>query len=575
MVEPPLSQGLVEDAEQPLDVDRLGQVRGRSGRQQLLDPRRHGVGADHDHRDVDRPRIVPELTEHLRTRYVGQVQVQQDHVGVVQPGQLDPEAALHRREHAVSRAAGHDALDQEEVRRVVFDVEDRPRPQARRQRVWVRPRVLASGLRGVGRGNDQAERATLADDALDLKRSSHGLGQPLRQRQPQARPLHIRALGAEPLERDEQARDVCWEDAGAVVAHLEGDSVTGCPPAPQDDGPARSVVLDPVRQKVEEDLLDALPVRHDPFDLQIFDTDLDAALRGQGPDEVDDLRGHLVRRDRLDRERDPARLDPRDVQDLVDQIQQVPPTLQDLLDALALLVVEGAQIQQLAEAQDGVERGPELVAHPRQELALGPVRPLGILHGSLRLGPGKLQRLLAALAVGDVPADRVDELVGRGRGGAPGQPTVRAVLAAVAVLEPDRVDARGELRRLGDRRLAVVGMDEVDERALPQLVQGPSEGLLPGGIEVFEIAVEPGHAHEVEREREEARPFRLHPVAIGDVLGDPQQVLRLSGPVEDRDLLRVQDATPRRGVDGILREVDHRPDPKGLAIGLGQGLRLV
>src|SRR5439155_6133596 len=136
-----------------------------------------------------------------------------------------------------------------------------------------------------------------------------------------------------------------------------------------------------------------------------------------------------------DRERDAARLDPRDVQHLVDEIQQVAPTLQDLLDALALFLVEGAEIKELAEAEDGVERCTELVAHPRQELALGAVRPLRLLHGPLRRGPGLLQRLLAALAIRDVPAHRVDELVRRRRRGAPRQPAVRAVLAAVAVLE--------------------------------------------------------------------------------------------------------------------------------------------
>src|SRR6184192_3605317 len=55
MVEPPFSQDLVEDAEELLDVDRLGQVRGGARREQLLDPVGHRVGADHDHRDVDRP----------------------------------------------------------------------------------------------------------------------------------------------------------------------------------------------------------------------------------------------------------------------------------------------------------------------------------------------------------------------------------------------------------------------------------------------------------------------------------------------------------------------------------------
>src|SRR5438132_801203 len=60
-----------------------------------------------------------------------------------------------------------------------------------------------------------------------------------------------------------------------------------------------------------------------------------------------------------------------EVEDLVDQAEEVPPGLQDVLDALGLIIVEPVHLQELPEPQHGVERGPQLVAHAREELALG------------------------------------------------------------------------------------------------------------------------------------------------------------------------------------------------------------
>src|SRR5687768_12185357 len=53
------------------------------------------------------------------------------------------------------------------------------------------------------------------------------------------------------------------------------------------------------------------------------------------------------------------------------------PTLEDMLDALALLRTEGIELQKLPEADDAVQRRAELVAHAREKLALGAIRPTG------------------------------------------------------------------------------------------------------------------------------------------------------------------------------------------------------
>jgi hypothetical protein len=95
----------------------------------------------------------------------------------------------------------------------------------------------------------------------------------------------------------------------------------------------------------------------------------------------------------------PPRLDPGDVQDLVDQLQQVRAGFQDLLGRLLLLRGLMVHPQQLREAEDGVHRCPELVAHPGEELALRPVRSIGGLTSGFALD-------LRPLALADVPGDR-------------------------------------------------------------------------------------------------------------------------------------------------------------------------
>jgi hypothetical protein len=75
---------------------------------------------------------------------------------------------------------------------------------------------------------------------------------------------------------------------------------------------------------------------------------------------------------------------------------------------VTLLVAQVVQAEQLGEAEDGVERGPQLVAHPRQVLALGLV---GLLGGEL----GHAQVLLQLGLVGDVAGDD-QEAVGAARG---------------------------------------------------------------------------------------------------------------------------------------------------------------
>ena len=80
---------------------------------------------------------------------------------------------------------------------------------------------------------------------------------------------------------------------------------------------------------------------------------------------------------------DAAGFDARQVEDVVDQIEQVRATGGDRTERLALRRRQVAvALQQLRVAEHAVQRSAELVAHVRQELALGLCRRLG---GVLRL----------------------------------------------------------------------------------------------------------------------------------------------------------------------------------------------
>ena len=77
-------------------------------------------------------------------------------------------------------------------------------------------------------------------------------------------------------------------------------------------------------------------------------------------------------------------LDLRQVENVVDQLEQVLAAGADRADvvaALGLVAVVGVADEQLGEAEDAVERRANLVAHVGQELALGAVGGLGLLLG--------------------------------------------------------------------------------------------------------------------------------------------------------------------------------------------------
>jgi hypothetical protein len=183
---------------------------------------------------------------------------------------------------------------------------------------------------------------------------------------------------------------------GPPIGHLDQHGVP-VPAQGQDGRASLPVVLDRVRQQVQQDLLEALPigqeVRVAGHGVAIH-PQLDASRGRHASDEIDRLGHEMVELHGLDGERQRSRLDAADVEDLVDQGEQMPTGQDDLLHALELVGGEVLHLQHLREAEDGVERRAELVADPRQEVALRHARPLGLLSGPhRRLG----RRAVAAL----------------------------------------------------------------------------------------------------------------------------------------------------------------------------------
>ena len=215
----------------------------------------------------------------------------------------------------------------------------------------------------------------------------------------------------------------------------------------------RSVVLDGIEQEVDQHLLHAGAVGVDEAgNVEAAEGHADAALARLRLDHRPAFDHHLGQRHRLVGQRELARLDEGQVQHFVDQLQQVPAGLEDLLDVALLRRRRRrrARLQQLREPQDGVERRAQLVAHAGEEIRFGVIGLLGGGHGLFQLG-------LDALAHRIVGADQqvADEgaVVVAQRGDGHDRREAAAVLAHVGQLVDVLDLARGLVRqRLEARR---------------------------------------------------------------------------------------------------------------------------
>ena len=117
-------------------------------------------------------------------------------------------------------------------------------------------------------------------------------------------------------------------------------------PAGDRDLPAVAVVLDRVGEQVHQDLVQPLPVGQDrQFRVRALMAEGDRALGGERRHELAGLLDHERHEDRFHRQAELARLDPGDVDQLVDQREQVPPGGENALHAVPVLGAEIGQLQ--------------------------------------------------------------------------------------------------------------------------------------------------------------------------------------------------------------------------------------
>ncbi len=266
-----------------------------------------------------------------------------------------------------------DAPHVEQILRIVVHGQDADRPGRTSAPAAHRPRRARRGpdTRILGDGNREGEaRARTRSRAVGPDAAPVRLYDALADREPQAGSDAARAvLPAAAGELPEQARQTLGRDAGALV----DDRHRHVHPLVHRRHPDRrrlGRVPGGVREQVAQDLDDALPVREHPRQVrrQVDQHGVPApAAEVQGPGLLHD--GLQTRR--LGRDRQPARLDLRRVQQVGDQVAHVVGLLVDDPEELKRLggPERGRRPQHRGgRALDRAQRALELVAHHGQEL---------------------------------------------------------------------------------------------------------------------------------------------------------------------------------------------------------------
>ena len=152
--------------------------------------------------------------------------------------------------------------------------------------------------------------------------------------------------------------------------------------------PTRRRVVDRIGHQLGHNPTEGIAVRHDRQGRREFRCDhRDPRRIGLIRDGLQELLQRRREIQALHQQAKLARLDFPEMQDVVDDAQQVVAGLANVVKVLALLAGHGpadALRQKVREADDGIQRGPELVAHRGEKAALGLVghlrRPAGAFH---------------------------------------------------------------------------------------------------------------------------------------------------------------------------------------------------
>ena len=202
-------------------------------------------------------------------------------------------------------------------------------------------------------------------------------------------------------------------DANAGIGDFQ-EHVAILPPSRKGNRSVCRRVADGIAEQVEERLFQASPVGGHLADI-VGAVELErdplvgAALLG----EAKYARHHVVDVHRLQIEREPSRLDHRQVQDIVDQAQELPRGFEDALRVFHLARLQLAEIfvgEDLGEADDGGQRRAQRIGHAGDELRF---QPVGGLQGLVAFAQGALD----LDGVGNVEITEQHGAVGKGHAG--------------------------------------------------------------------------------------------------------------------------------------------------------------
>src|SRR5437773_1262052 len=349
----------------------------------------HRVGGDGDHRGGREVGEGFEDGDDLVAVDARQVDIEEDERRFLTDRRLDAgEAVLGLDDGVPGRL--QDGADQHPVLPVVLDVEDlRLLFECASRHTLSRP-LSAQRQR-------ELERGSLVLAALRPAATAVELDELLADRKPEPGPAGApRDRIVQLLERLEQARQVLRADADPRVRHPHAHGFRLGLHA--DEHPALRREFDRVRQQIEEDLLHLGAVRDEPRQLERYILlELELLAARERHRRLDALVDQLVEIELLGHHLQLPRLDAREIEDPVDELEQVGPAVVHRADvgllALAQVAVEAVQ-QHLREADDRVQRRPELVRHAREELRLQPARlhELGVRGRQLLVEPRVLER---------------------------------------------------------------------------------------------------------------------------------------------------------------------------------------
>src|ERR1017187_1893622 len=403
-------QCYVQRLHELMDPDWFGEVSEESSLQAFLDVAWHGIGTKGNHRNARGSRVVAKDSQGFDPTDARQIDVHQDHLRPVRARKLDTQISVYGGQQAHIRAARDELLDQHQVSRVVLYIEQRAQPRTvLNLRVWI--------CRGFGfvrcqlwRGSRvqfEPEHAALPDRAVHTDLASHQFNQPLAHHQADTRAFLGSRLSSETVERLKKLLQHIQRQprAGVLDANASAVRVARGSVSLHHHRSVRLVVLDRVGKKVDENLLQAGPIgTNKAREVELGKGHLDAALLSLRLDHGLAFDHHFGQRRRFRRQRKPSGLDLREIQDFVDQLQEIPSRVENLIDAGGLggRGRRGIGINELGEAQDRIERRAKLMAHAGKELRFREV-------GFFRRGPGSLQLdvllldgLVEKFALGDV-----------------------------------------------------------------------------------------------------------------------------------------------------------------------------